>query len=194
MNASLNLGLTSARPEPAASAELANVTLGYSDTAVLRALSWQLLPGQVIGLLGRNGAGKTSLLEALLGLREAEQGRITLFGQPVAELDDACRARIGYVPQQSYLFPTWTATQLLAYFRSFYPRWNERGTRSCLLPGCEAHPMTSATSSRSVLMSAAGSWPMPRKTSAVLDGGEDRFKNRHLDEPGALRVVDHRLA
>jgi len=122
MNASLNLGLTSARPEPTASAKLANFNLGYGGTRVLRALSWQMLPGQVIGLLGCNGAGKTSLLEALLGLREAEQGRITLFGKPVAKFDDACRARIGCVPQQSNLFPTCTTTQLLAYFRSFYPR------------------------------------------------------------------------
>ena len=65
------------------------------------------------------------LLETLLGLREPQAGSVQLFGQPVAQLDDATRARIGYVPQQSDLFDSFTATQLLAYFRSFYPRWNE---------------------------------------------------------------------
>ena len=108
------------------SAELRGVHLAYprGDT-VLNGLDWQLLPGQVVGLLGRNGAGKTTLLEALLGLREPQAGRVTLFGQDVQALDDAARARIGYVPQHSDLFEGFTAAQLLAYFRSFYPRWNE---------------------------------------------------------------------
>src|SRR6202008_608483 len=86
---------------------------------------WQLQPGQVVGLLGRNGAGKTTLLEVLLGLREPQQGQVRLFGQPVPALDDAARARIGYVPQHSDLFESFTPAQLLAYFKSFYPRWND---------------------------------------------------------------------
>ena len=107
-------------------AELAGVSLGYAQgVPVLKGLDWQLLPGQVVGLLGRNGAGKTTLLEALLGLREPQAGTVQLFGQAAARLDDSSRARIGYVPQQSDLFETFTAAQLLAYFKSFYPRWNE---------------------------------------------------------------------
>ncbi len=107
-------------------AELAGVSLAYPGGApVLRGLDWQLLPGQVVGLLGRNGAGKTTLLETLLGLREPQAGTVRLFGQQASRPDDAARARIGYVPQQSDLFDSFTAAQLLAYFRSFYPRWNE---------------------------------------------------------------------
>ncbi|MFG6486635.1 ABC transporter ATP-binding protein [Roseateles sp. BYS78W] len=108
------------------SAELHGVTLSYAEGAsVLNGLDWQLLPGQVVGLLGRNGAGKTTLLETLLGLRDPQTGSVKIFGQDAARLDDAARARIGYVPQQNDLFEGFTATQLLAYFRSFYPRWNE---------------------------------------------------------------------
>lgn len=107
-------------------AELDDVSLAYTGGApVLQGLSWQLLPGQVVGLLGRNGAGKTTLLETLLGLREPQAGSVQLFGQPATRPDDAVRARIGYVPQQSDLFDSFTATQLLAYFKSFYPRWND---------------------------------------------------------------------
>ena len=110
---------------PSPSAVLSGLHLNYGAQAVLNGLDWQLLPGQVVGLLGRNGAGKTSLLETLLGLREPQAGTVSLFGQPVAQMDDASRARIGYVPQQSDLFESFTARELLAYFRSFYPRWNE---------------------------------------------------------------------
>lgn len=113
-------------PAESASAELSGVSLAYpKGPAVLDRLDWQLLPGQVVGLLGRNGAGKTTLLETLLGLREADAGRVQLFGQDVLQLDDAARARIGYVPQHSDLFEGFTPAQLLAYFKSFYPRWNE---------------------------------------------------------------------
>jgi ABC-2 type transport system ATP-binding protein len=78
----------------------------------------------VVGLLGRNGAGKTTLLEALLGLREPQAGEVRLFEQSAQQLSDTARARIGYVPQRSDLFEAFTPAQLLAYFKSFYPRWN----------------------------------------------------------------------
>ena len=107
-------------------AELSGLSLAYpKGPAVLAGLDWRLLPGQVVGLLGRNGAGKTTLLETLLGLREPDAGTVQLFGQPAPRLDDAARARIGYVPQHSDLFEGFTPAQLLAYFKSFYPRWNE---------------------------------------------------------------------
>ena len=108
------------------SADVRGLTLHYpKGPTVLRDLDWRLLPGQVVGLLGRNGAGKTTLLETLLGLRVPDAGGVSLFGQPAQHLDDATRARIGYVPQHSDLFEAFTPAQLLAYFRSFYPRWNE---------------------------------------------------------------------
>jgi len=113
-------------PAETPSAVMSGVSLRYpKGPAVMADLDWQLLPGQVVGLLGRNGAGKTTLLESLLGLRSPDAGLVQLFGQHVQHLDDATRARIGYVPQQSDLFEAFTPAQLLAYFRSFYPRWNE---------------------------------------------------------------------
>lgn len=119
------VGLLAQRALPAASASLQGVQMRYGTQTVLDGLDWQLLPGQVVGLLGRNGAGKTTLLETLLGLREPTAGSVQMFGQSVAQLDDGMRARIGYVPQSGDLFEWLSATQLLAYFRSFYPRWNE---------------------------------------------------------------------
>lgn len=107
------------------SVHLAGVTLAYPvGPTVLRSLDWQLLPGQVVGLLGRNGAGKTTLLETVLGLREPQVGTVQVFGQPAQAMDDETRARVGYVPQRSDLFESFTAAQLLRYFSSFYPRWN----------------------------------------------------------------------
>jgi ABC-2 type transport system ATP-binding protein len=121
---SAGLGLLAHAAEPAANVEVEGLSLAYRGQPVLRQLDWQLLPGQVVGLLGRNGAGKTTLLQALLGLRDVNAGSVRLFGVPADKLPDAVRARIGYVPQASDLFEELNAQQLLDYFRSFYPRWN----------------------------------------------------------------------
>jgi ABC-2 type transport system ATP-binding protein len=91
---------------------------------ILHGVAFDVAEGGLTMLLGRNGAGKTTLIETLLGLREPSSGQATLLGQPALALDDATRARVGYVPQRSDLFEWLTADQLLAYFRSFYPRWN----------------------------------------------------------------------
>ena len=108
------------------------VNLSYGNQQVLHDLDWSVAPGQVVGLLGRNGAGKTTLLEALLGLRDPQGGTVRLFGEDVGALSDAARARIGYCPQQSDLFEGFTATQLLDYFKSFYPRWNQARVTSLM--------------------------------------------------------------
>jgi ABC-2 type transport system ATP-binding protein len=105
------------------------VTRTFGSRCVLRDVDWQIGSGEVIGLLGRNGAGKSTLIECMLGLRETDAGtaggNIMLFGEPVGDLSGAARARIGYVPQKSDLFDWLTPDQLLAYFRTLYPRWND---------------------------------------------------------------------
>jgi ABC-2 type transport system ATP-binding protein len=103
---------------------LSSISKHFGGTQVLDGLDFQVLPGQVIGLLGRNGAGKSTLLECLLGLRETDGGSVTIFGEDVNALSDATRARIGYVPQKSDLFEWMTPRQMLDYFQALYPRWN----------------------------------------------------------------------
>jgi len=102
-----------------------NLHKAFGAQQVLQGVNWNIAPGKVIGLLGRNGAGKSTLLECLLGLRESDAGSSRLFGHPVTALDEHTRAQIGYVPQKSDLFDWLTPVQLLNYFKSLYPRWNQ---------------------------------------------------------------------
>lgn len=109
----------------AAIIEVSSISKRFDTPAVLDRLDWTIRPGQVVGLLGRNGAGKSTLIECMLGLREVDAGKVTIFGEDVAALSDVARARIGYVPQQCDLFEWLTARQMLAYFKALYPRWND---------------------------------------------------------------------
>jgi ABC-2 type transport system ATP-binding protein len=113
--------------------EVRKLSKSFGPQHVLRGLDWQVARGRVVGLLGRNGAGKSTLLESMLGLRDSDAGEALLFGQAVAAgLDDATRARIGYVPQKNDLFEWLTPEQMLGYFRAQYPRWNAQKVEGLL--------------------------------------------------------------
>ena len=116
----------------AAIIEVSSIVKRFDTRAVLDRLDWRIMPGQVVGLLGRNGAGKSTLLECLLGLRETDSGSVTIFGEDVANLSDSARARIGYVPQKSYLFEWLTPRQMFDYFKALYPRWNDAKVEALL--------------------------------------------------------------
>jgi ABC-2 type transport system ATP-binding protein len=116
----------------AAIIEVTSISKRFDGRAVLERLDWQVLPGQVVGLLGRNGAGKSTLIECLLGLRETEAGTVTIFGEDVRHLSEGARARIGYVPQKSELFEWLTPRQMLDYFKALYPRWNDAKVETLL--------------------------------------------------------------
>jgi ABC-2 type transport system ATP-binding protein len=105
--------------------EMKGIAKAFKNKSVLAGLDWSILTGRVLGLVGRNGAGKSTLLQCALGLLTPDRGVVSLLGEDPASLSDAARAQIGYVPQESDLFEWLTAPQLLAYFKTFYPRWNE---------------------------------------------------------------------
>jgi len=82
------------------------VTFGYNaDDPVLRDISFEARPGQVIGIFGRTGAGKSTLLSLIPRFYDPQRGKILIDGQDLRELDlDAYRRQIGLVYQESFLF------------------------------------------------------------------------------------------
>jgi ABC-type sugar transport system ATPase subunit len=80
----------------------------------LSGVSFEVPTGQYAVLMGRTGCGKTSLLEAICGLKPVLSGTIHLLGQDVTRLKPAERG-VGYVPQDLALFPTRTVREHLAF-------------------------------------------------------------------------------
>ena len=91
------------------------IDLYYGAAQALRAVSLAAEPGKVTCVLGRNGVGKTSLLDALAGQHPVSSGTITLDGSDITRLGPSERARqgIAYVPQGREIFPLLTVEENL---------------------------------------------------------------------------------
>jgi len=96
-----------------------------SSVYALDDVSLRIPAGAVVGLVGRNGAGKSSLLRCLVGLTEPQHGSAMLLDCPALALDDATRERIGYAPQLPDLFPWMNGYEHLRTIGRAYTRWNE---------------------------------------------------------------------
>ena len=106
---------------PSASVSVRNLSKCYGPVPAVSDLSLAVMPGEIFGLLGLNGTGKTTTLECILGLRRPDAGTITLGG--INALTDPVRARqrVGAVLQSTSLQEKLTPRQALQFYASFYP-------------------------------------------------------------------------
>ncbi|MGP9813700.1 ABC transporter ATP-binding protein [Rhodopseudomonas sp. NSM] len=88
---------------------------GYGEAVVLPELSLQLDEGQALALLGRNGTGKTTLINSIVGVTRRFSGTISLGGVDITALrpDQRARAGIGWVPQERNIFKSLTVEENL---------------------------------------------------------------------------------
>jgi ATP-binding cassette subfamily B protein len=93
---------------------LENVTFGYSpDKPALAGISFSVKPGQIVGIFGKTGTGKSTLLGLIPRFYDPQQGRVTADGHDLRELDlDAYRRQIGIVYQESFLFSNTVAANI----------------------------------------------------------------------------------
>ena len=100
----------------------------YGDSHVLHGISFEVGAGRVLALLGRNGAGKTTCMSAIIGFLPPRKGAIRLFGEPIAGLapERIARKGVGFVPQGRRIFPTLTVRENLRVSerRSASSVWN----------------------------------------------------------------------
>jgi branched-chain amino acid transport system ATP-binding protein len=92
-----------------------NLSAGYGEAVVLNGVSFSLGEGQTLALLGRNGTGKTTLINTLAGATRQHGGTITLAGRPLHSLASYQRAAagIGWVPQERNIFKSLTVEENL---------------------------------------------------------------------------------
>jgi ABC-type branched-subunit amino acid transport system ATPase component len=95
--------------------EVADVSAGYGPITVLREISMAVAPGEILGVLGRNGMGKSTLIRCLSGLIRPDAGRIIFDGQDITTVPAHERARRGMttVVQGRGMFPKLTVRESL---------------------------------------------------------------------------------
>lgn len=94
---------------------IAGLTVDYGERRAVAGLSFTVRPGEIYGLLGSNGAGKSSTIKAVVGLVRPVAGEVRVFG--VDPVCDALRtkAAIGYVPESSLLYEALTPREFLEF-------------------------------------------------------------------------------
>jgi ABC-2 type transport system ATP-binding protein len=97
------------------------LTKYYGRRKVVDNLDLRVPAGTVYGLLGRNGAGKSTTLKMLAGMVRPDSGRVELLGEDVDRMRPATRARIAYLAEGHPLYTWMTVRQAVAFTTSFYP-------------------------------------------------------------------------
>jgi ABC-2 type transport system ATP-binding protein len=97
---------------------IAGLSVAYGERRAVDGLSFEVRPGEIYGLLGSNGAGKSSTIKAIVGLVRPVRGTIRVFG--IDPMSDGLRAkeRIGYVPETSLLYEALTPREFLEFVAS----------------------------------------------------------------------------
>lgn len=100
--------------------ELRNVNKSFGDQAVLKDISFKVMPGELIGYIGPNGAGKSTTVKIVLGLLAADSGEILFEGKPISAEDVSYKGKIGYVPEQTALYDTLTLREYILFTGRLY--------------------------------------------------------------------------
>ncbi len=104
--------------------EFKGLTKSFDGKKALDYVDLNIMPGSIIGLLGPNGCGKSTLIRHMIGLYLPDEGTCTTFGYDAGKLSQKELSRIGYVHQEGELLNWMTVKQLIQYVSAYYPDWN----------------------------------------------------------------------
>ncbi len=104
--------------------ECNNLLYAYGEKNVLENLSFSLHRGSIFGLLGKNGAGKSTTINILMGYLKPLEGTCTVLGEPSHRLSCETRRKIGLLHEGFIQYDFMSIEQLEQYSSSFYPKWD----------------------------------------------------------------------
>lgn len=100
-----------------------NLNYAYGEKVIYQDLNLNIKPGTIFGLLGKNGVGKSTLINLLMGYLTPQSGKCLLFGEPASNLSVSCKEQIALLYEGFISYDFMTIEQIEQFFRSFYPRW-----------------------------------------------------------------------
>lgn len=111
--------------------EIRNMSFGYKKKKLFSGLDLTLQPGNIYGLLGKNGAGKTSLLKIISGLRLAQEGSCTVLGHDPARRPAALLEELCFIAEELYV-PALMPAVFESLHAPLYPRFDHEAFRTFL--------------------------------------------------------------
>lgn len=116
---------------------LEGVTRSFGARQVLRGVNARAEGGKIVGLLGKNGEGKTTLFKIMLDMLEADSGVVELLGKR-PDGSGTLRGLVGWVPEKPSFHPEMTVDEALSWRRRFFPNWNaSRAASLCAALGLD---------------------------------------------------------
>ena len=100
--------------------ELNHVFKRYNDTTAVDDLTLQIADGEIVGIIGHNGAGKSTTLKMIAGLIEPTSGAVRVMGKDIQKEGVKIKRQIGYLAEESPLYDNMTARQYLLFFSALY--------------------------------------------------------------------------
>lgn len=102
-----------------------NLTQRYGTGRIIyKDLSFEVPKGRILGLLGKNGTGKTTTINILMGYLCPQSGECRIFGERITEMTPATRARIALLIEGHVQYSFMTIAQIERFYSRFYPNWN----------------------------------------------------------------------
>jgi len=101
------------------------LTKTFGTTRAVDALSLTVPAGCTYGFIGPNGAGKSTTIRMLMGMLRISSGTATVLGTDVGKDPDGVKQRVGYVPEQHFIYRWMYVHEVIRFCRSFYPTWND---------------------------------------------------------------------
>jgi ABC-2 type transport system ATP-binding protein len=118
--------------------EVENLYGGYfKNKSILHELSFTVNPGEMIGMIGLNGAGKSTTIKHLLGLLQPQQGTIRIGGQAPLQDDNQFRSQLAYVPEAPELYEELTIREHLKLTAMVYNLDEQEYLRRCTILGAQ---------------------------------------------------------
>lgn len=102
----------------AVSVEISHVQKQFRKHIVLQDISLTVEKGKIFGMIGPSGCGKTTLIKVMVGMLKADQGQVTVLGEPVPQFD--LIEKIGYMAQSDALYTDLTGNENLQFFAKLY--------------------------------------------------------------------------
>lgn len=117
--------------------EIKNLVKSYGSLKAVNNVSFDIKKGEILGLLGSNGAGKTSIISSIMTLEKIDSGQIKICGHDVAKQASLTKSLTGFMPQEIIIHGYFSVTEVIRFYSAFCGVWPDNSRIDYLLKKME---------------------------------------------------------